>query len=447
RARVGRSFVGQRRGEERWRGPRRLVEVEWAPVEAIRPALLPAVERVLQGTAAERVLDRLLRAHRGWAASERKVAAAVLFGIGLWRGRLRTWAGAEARAAELLAAFLWGLGGLEAAEALRLSGGSPSSIEGPGPSSWEEAWSVPSWLVRHTIPELGEAEAEALWAAQAVPGPIYLRVNRLKTSLPELQASLTSEGVETRTIPFAPSALEVVGPRPNILGLSAHQAGWFEVQDLGSQLLGLLVAPAPTDHVLDLCAGAGGKTLLLASEAGEGARIDAWDIDASRLLRLRTRAERAGAHHVRVLASAPTEPTNDRVLVDGPCSELGTLRRGPDLRWRLTPEVLRLHVPTQRELLESASRCVRPGGRLVYATCTLNRAENQEVALEFERANPNFRRELPVDGKLPTGFIQDGFFLSLPHRHNTDGFFAAVYTRLRCSAPTRSPHLRRTTTG
>src|SRR5690606_4346292 len=150
----------------------------------------------------------------------------------------------------------------------------------------------------------------------------------------------------------------------------------------------------------------------LASEAGTSAQVDAWDLDRSRLARLRVRAQKASALGVRILGTAPTEAVYDRVLVDAPCSELGTLRRGPDLRWRLTPEVLGAQVETQSELLEAAARCVRPGGRLVYATCTLHHAENRDVALAFERAHPQFRRETPGASWLPGSYVRDGFFTS-----------------------------------
>jgi len=413
-----------------WPGPERLKSVPWGELAGIREPVLEAAARVLSGTPAERVLDRLLRAHRHWSGDQRRVAAESVFGLGLWRRRLHAWSGPYAEAADLLAALLWNLGGRSADEAEKLAGASPAALSGLGPTTWAEAWSVPTWLAEHTVSELGAGEAEAFWASLVSPAPIYLRANLRLTSRDALRDRLSAAHVDTEPVPEASAALRIHGPRPNILGLEAHRLGHFEVQDLGSQLLGRLVEPRDGERVLDLCAGAGGKTLQLASEAGPSATIDAWDLDQARLARLRVRAQRASAFGVRILGAAPSEPHYDRVLVDAPCSELGTLRRGPDLRWRLTPELLAAHVPTQTGLLEAAARCVRPGGRLVYATCTLHHAENRDVALAFERAHPRFRRELPGDAWLPASYVRDGFFTSLPHLHDTDGFFAAVYSRI-----------------
>ena len=172
----------------------------------------------------------------------------------------------------------------------------------------------------------------------------------------------------------------------------------------------------PGETVLDLCAGAGGKTLQLAAAVGRDGRVHACDPDQARLDRLRTRAARAG---VEVAIHGPEAPSGllaDRVLVDAPCSELGVLRRGPDLRFRIDPASFAALPPLQLRILERGARHVRPGGRLVHATCTLRREENEEVARVFEEHRADFMR--------------DGVFLRLlPHRHGTDGFFAAAWTR------------------
>src|SRR5690606_33075713 len=145
----------------------------WAELAAIRDPVLEAATQVLAGTSAERVLDRLLRAHRDWSGPQRRVAAESVFGLGLWRRRLRAWSGPDAATADLLAALLWELGGLAPEEATSLTGASSTAPAGPGPSSWAEAWSVPDWLAAHTVSELGEGEAARFWAALAAPGPIY----------------------------------------------------------------------------------------------------------------------------------------------------------------------------------------------------------------------------------------------------------------------------------
>ncbi|WP_160309043.1 RsmB/NOP family class I SAM-dependent RNA methyltransferase, partial [Anaeromyxobacter sp. PSR-1] len=221
----------------------------------------------------------------------------------------------------------------------------------------------------------------------------------------------------------------VEGPRPNVYGLRAWQDGLLEVQDEGSQLLGEAVGARAGEAVLDACAGAGGKTLLLASAVGPAGRVHAADPDAGRLVRLRTRALAAGAAGIVAVhgAAAPADLRVDRVLVDAPCSELGALRRGPDLRWRIDPAAFEALPALQARILERAAAHVRTGGRLVYATCTFRRAEDEEVAGAFERAHPEFERiapEAPASALTP-----DGFLRTWPHRHGTDAFFAAAWVR------------------
>jgi 16S rRNA (cytosine967-C5)-methyltransferase len=226
-----------------------------------------------------------------------------------------------------------------------------------------------------------------------------------------LRAVLASKGVEAVPTRLAKKGLIVITPRPNLLGLGLQ--GQFEVQDEGSQLLGELVDARAGEEVLDLCAGAGGKTLQL---AGDGARVHATDIDLERLERLRTRASKA---NVPVLIHGKAPPVNlrvDRVLVDAPCSELGVLRRGPDLRWRIEPGIVDTMPAVQRELVEKGLAQLKPGGTLVYATCTITRAENEAVVESVLATHPELERargDLQVD----------------PFHHGTDGFFAAVLRR------------------
>jgi 16S rRNA (cytosine967-C5)-methyltransferase len=185
------------------------------------------------------------------------------------------------------------------------------------------------------------------------------------------------------------------------------------------------VQARPGETVLDLCAGAGGKTLQLAAAVGPEGTVHAWDPDASRLARLRTRVARAGAR-VTVHADGPPDGLlADRVLVDAPCSELGVLRRGPDRRFLLDPATFAPLPALQLAILEQAAGHVRPGGRLVHATCTLRREENEEVARAFGSRRPDFT---PGDA-LPGLTDGEGFLRLLPHRNGTDGFFAAAWTR------------------
>jgi 16S rRNA (cytosine967-C5)-methyltransferase len=238
------------------------------------------------------------------------------------------------------------------------------------PSRLADRWSLPDWLEAVLLRELGP-DAERFCAAIAVPGPVCLRANRLLCTREELARELARDGLETRSTQLAADGLCVITPRPNLLALPSWRSGWFYPQDEGSQLVGALATGA---LVLDLCAGAGGKSLLLAARGG---RVIAHDPNRHRLARLRTRAARARAEISIVNVPEPS----DTVLVDAPCSELGVLRRGPDARWLINPETFPALETLQRELLATAAEFARK--RIVYATCTLRREENEEIALDF----------------------------------------------------------------
>ena len=412
----------------------RLASTPWGALQGLAVPLSAALAEILSGRPAEKVLHRLLRDRRGLSAPQRTALAEAVFGVGLWRRRLawhlglEDWGAAEPR--WLLFALLRDLAGLPEGEAARLSTVEPFAAPArrAAPADLATAWSFPDWLAQLFQRELGD-EADAFARALDVPGPVYVRVNALRTDRESLLARLASEGVQARLAPHARCALLLDG-RPNILGLASHQEGLFQVQDEGSQLLGELVEAQPGDSVLDFCAGAGGKALLLAGCLRNRGTLYVHDPDAERLDRLLLRASRAGVLGLQLLRGAvPPELLVDRVLVDAPCSSLGSLRRGPDVRWRIDPAALDAWPPLQRELLASAARHVRPGGRLVYATCTVRREENQEVSLDFEARHPDFIRLRPGEGWLAGDFVRDGFFQCFPHRHGTDAFFAAVYER------------------
>jgi 16S rRNA (cytosine967-C5)-methyltransferase len=252
-----------------------------------------------------------------------------------------------------------------------------------------------------------------------------VRANRLRLDRDALAERLRAEGVSSHPARYAPDALHLDG-RPNVLGLPSHQEGLFEVQDEGSQLAGSLVAARPGMRILDLCAGAGGKTLLLAAAVqGEG-RVDAYDIDREALERLRHRAERAGAGAtVRVLQALPEE-TYDAVLVDAPCSALGSIRRGPDVRWRTDVRSFAQWPPLQRALLETAVARVRPGGRIVHVTCTVRPEENEHVVGGFLEAHPELEQ---VEASVAAELRRGPALFSSPHRHGTDAFYGAVLQR------------------
>ena len=374
------------------------------------------------------MLDRFLRAHRDLDRDGRRAVAEATFGVGLWRRRLRWHAGPTAGPRLLLAALLRDLAGR--AEAERLVGLPPGSLPStrPAPEPLGERWSFPDWLAAELASAAGADEAAALAEALCLPAPVALRANSARVGRDALAERLRAEGIDTRTGALAPHALLVQSERPNLFGSAAWRDGLFEVQDEGSQLLAAIVGSRRGEEVLDLCAGAGGKTLALAADVGPEGRVHAANPDGDRLRRLHDRTGRAGAANVSVHgATPPTGLAVDRVLVDAPCSELGTLRRGPDLRWRLDPASLRDLPKLQLALCERATAHVRPGGTLVYATCTFRREEDEEVALAFEVRNPAFERVRPA---APTDCVTpDGFLRTWPHRQGCDAFFAAAWER------------------
>ena len=385
----------------------RLQEVPWDALRA--DVALPAIARALEGSPAEREVDRALRAHRDLTTDQRRAAVEAIFGVALWRRRL-AWETGTAGAPDpaiLPASLLRDLAGVPEHRAVSLTGLATAPSKQAPPLRLADRWSLPDWLEAHLLSELGNGAAD-FCATVAVPGPVCLRANRLLCTRDTLALRLADEGIATAMASRAPDALRITTPRPNLFGAQAWREGLFEPQDEGSQLLGLLVGAQPGETVLDLCAGAGGKSLLLAAQ---GARVLAYDVDRERLERLRARAARArAASHIEILDRPRAA---DRVLVDAPCSELGVLRRGPDARWRIDPGMLASLPRLQRELLEVAAPLARK--RLVYATCTVNRAENEEVAAAFEHAHPDFLRA--------------STFRTLPHLDGTDGFFGAVWER------------------
>jgi 16S rRNA (cytosine967-C5)-methyltransferase len=426
----------------------RLRTIPWRALRGLASGLDAPLAEVLAGEPAERVVDRTLRrlgrpsparperseaeSRGALSADARAAVAEAIFGVAVWRRRLLFHLGFHDPAPRLLlAALLRDLGGLDdASDILDLP---HDSLPPPRPPPDDPArrWSFPDALAAILAREVGSAELPDLLDALDRPGPVCLRPNLLTTTPDELAEALAAEGVTTQPGRLVPGALVVTSPRPNVYALSAHRTGRCEVQDEGSQLLGALVEARAGERVLDLCAGAGGKTLQLAASVGQRGEVVATDIDAERLGRLAERARRAGAAGiVRVHGERPAaDLLADRVLVDAPCSELGALRRGPDRRFRLDPAALAGWPRLEAELLARGAAHVRPGGRLVYATCTLRREENEDVARAFEARHPGFTRVRPALATAPVD--SEGFVHTLPHRHGCDGFFAALWERAR----------------
>ena len=304
--------------------------------------------------------------------------------------------------------------------------------------------SYPTWLLELFAGDLGPDEALALGEAMNRRAPMAVRANTGRIARDALVNRLADEQVTARPTPLAPEGL-IFETRVNAFALSAFRDGLFEVMDEGSQLVAELVAPPPGGRVADVCAGAGGKTLAIgAGLAGKG-RVLALDTDGKKLEELRRRARRAGLTNVEARqvaeggqglakANVARPGTFDRVLVDAPCSGLGTLRRNPEARWRLTRAAVESFPARQLSLLVDYAPLCAVGGRLIYATCTVTRAENDRVIERFLAERDDFVA-VPVKeiwGRARAEQVGDGQVLRLlPNRHDTDGFFAAVLRRVR----------------
>ncbi|MEN9545199.1 MAG: hypothetical protein RLZZ598_2032, partial [Pseudomonadota bacterium] len=257
---------------------------------------------------------------------------------------------------------------------------------------------LPEWLAAPLRAEMGEAEFWTLAETLLKPAPLDLRVNPLKARREEVQSTLRAAGIEAVNTPYSPWGLRVDG-KPALNRLEVFGSGAIEVQDEGSQLLALLTEAKRGEMVVDFCAGAGGKTLALGAMMRNTGRLYAFDISGHRLESLKPRLARSGLSNVYPAQIAHERDERikrlagkiDRVLVDAPCSGLGTLRRNPDLKWRQSQKAVDELIVKQTAILTSAARLVKPGGRLVYATCSLLAAENEAIAAAFGEVHREFK--------------------------------------------------------
>ncbi|OLD40316.1 MAG: 16S rRNA (cytosine(967)-C(5))-methyltransferase [Candidatus Rokubacteria bacterium 13_1_40CM_2_68_8] len=293
--------------------------------------------------------------------------------------------------------------------------------------------SFPTWLVERWVARYGREDAEALMRALNERPPLTLRTNTLRITRDALAARLAAEeGLAGRSTRLAPEGL-VVGPGGAPGEWRAFADGSFAVQDEASMLVARLLAPAPGTTVADVCAAPGTKTTHVAALMENRGRVLAFDREPARLARVGEAAARLGitiieARHGPVEALAPAfRAACDGVLVDAPCSNLGVLRRNPEVKWRRQPSDLGLASRRQLEIVAAAATMVRPGGRLVYATCSLEPEENEQVVGTFLAAHPDFKTDPPDEFPLPLD--PDGWLRCLPHRHGTDGFTAVRFRR------------------
>jgi len=409
------------------------------------PALFAHAEAVLGQLLrfdypADAVVSRYFREHRELGHADRAFVAETVFAV-LRRGR-----SIEARCAGKLSDRARLL------VALAVTRGWSQRELAPVLKASEEAWlaaakampdsefrpavrcDLPDWLYERLENQFGAEEVLRLAEALNQPAPLDLRVNTVKTNRDAVLAQFSAEGIAALPGGLSPLAIRL-REKPALARHPLFLAGAFEVQDEGSQLLGYLLEPKRGEMVVDFCAGAGGKTLLLGALMKNTGRLYAYDVSDKRLARLKPRLARSGlsnVHPARIEHERDTKIKRlagkvDRVLVDAPCSGLGTLRRNPDLKWRQDEASVAELALKQAAILEAAARLVRPGGRVVYATCSLLAAENEAIVEAFLAAHPEFSLT-PASGVLARhGVVLEGDFLRLlPHRHHTDGFFAAV---------------------
>lgn len=315
------------------------------------------------------------------------------------------------------------------------------SLPHPDQPDWVRL-NVQEWVAPHLKEAYGDAWGREI-AALEIPPPVDLRVNRLKASVVQAKEALAREGIEVEPMRYASNGLRLKR-RLSVVAGDAFQGGLVEIQDEGSQLVAALVDAQPGMQVADYCAGAGGKTLAMAALMNNKGRVVAMDVFETRLDRSAQRLRRAGAHNVerRTIDSDNRKWLKrqagafDRVLVDAPCTGTGTWRRNPDGRWTLRPEDLAELVPKQAAILDAASRLVKPGGGLVYATCSILPAENERQIEGFLERHSDFE-VVPVGliwrdvlaSEPPADVARSPYLRLSPLTHGTDGFFAATLVR------------------
>ncbi|MDR2786987.1 MAG: RsmB/NOP family class I SAM-dependent RNA methyltransferase [Candidatus Accumulibacter sp.] len=415
----------------------------------LTPALLGHTELLLTELlhspfAADSVVSRHFRQHRELGHNDRAFAAETVYAVLRRKRSLSACCFGEITARRLVLAALSLVQGLnrrelepviDAAEAEWLARAKAVRFdELPAAVRLD----LPDWLHEALSSQYAADELQKLVDGLNQAAPLDLRVNEMKAGRDAVLSALRAEGIDADVCRFSPLGIRLIG-KPFLSRHPLFLDGSVEVQDEGSQLLGFLLQPKRGEMVADFCAGAGGKTLLLGAMMRSRGRLYAFDVAEKRLTRLKPRLKRSGLsnvyparidseHDIKIKRLAGKL---DRVLVDAPCSGLGTLRRNPDLKWRQGPEGIAELIDKQASILRAAAGLVKPGGRLVYATCSLLDGENDGVVDGFLASHPEFA---PVSaGEILRGqgiAVDTGARLRLaPHRHGTDGFFAVVVVR------------------
>jgi len=412
-----------------------------------KPILLNSAAELLQRILSEKIpadrqMEGYFRTHRDMGVRDRGFVAETVYGCLRERRWLEHIAG-SALLLDVVAAYLLTHG--YSARALEETG-----FRGDARGMVERARTLdkttlpfaiqanmPDWLAQRLRAQFGDAESLALALALNQPAPVDIRVNTIKARRDEVRTRLTQEGFPCEITPCSPSGLRRHDRAP-IFKTLCFKEGLFEVQDEGSQLLALMLEPRRQEMVVDFCAGAGGKTLHIGALMANTGTVYAFDVLAKRLEKLKPRLRRAGLNNVRMVTISHERDARvqrlkgkiDRVLVDAPCSGTGTLRRNPDIKWRDIN--LAELTDTQQRILAAAAELLKPGGRLVYATCSLLKEENEDIVEKFLAARPEFHmvpvNEILERRHIPLSMAGDALRL-LPHLHQTDGFYAVALER------------------
>jgi len=295
--------------------------------------------------------------------------------------------------------------------------------------------SHPLWIVKMWGEQLGVEDTLALCKSNNEIPPVAIRANRLKTTRSNLIGLLDDCDCGASPSKYSPDGIVLSDLNIPVGKMPLYEKGYIQIQDEASQLISLLLCPKPGDMVLDVCAGVGIKTTHMAELMRNTGRIIAMDINSKKIESSRALARRLGATIIEPIVHDATKPSQndlrgkfDKVLVDAPCSGLGTLRRNPEIKWNTTPEDMKKFPPLQQEILNHSACYLKKGGIIVYATCTISSAENEEVVREFLSTHPDFEYACPTS--LFTDLVdRTGTFRSFPHRHGTDGFFGAILKR------------------
>ena len=380
-------------------------------------------EALFEDKYADKVIEKTLKANKKWGSKDRAFVAESFYDIIRWKRKLAHYMG-EAITPDniykLIATYLiysnYEVPSFEEFKAFEKKKAHARMSEPIANPAVEH--SVPDWLFDKIKADYGD-DTQAILAALNEQADVFLRVNRLKTSPRKLIQSLLEDGVHAETVDGLPDALRIK-VRKNLFRTKAFQDGWFEVQDLSSQKVAEALAPEAGMRVLDVCAGAGGKTLHLASLMENKGQIIALDIHEWKLKELKRRARRAGAHNIetRPIAAKTIKRLRDgadALLIDAPCTGLGVLRRNPDAKWKLDPSFVERVTKEQQNILADYSKVLRIGGRMVYATCSILSEENEKQVAQFLEEN--------------AGFSLVSEEILLPHQSGNDGFYIAVIER------------------